>query len=228
MKKKLCAFVLAVAMSVLVLTGCGSGGSSGTIPGDTQTPGGGGVSIRLLGATWEKDQDYTWLYYCAEVTNTNSENAGSSKITIMPAGTAEYTTGVAAGDTLRFSGVAYYRGSAPVNDSSVGLYIDTPAGGYSNRYNKVVRSSDLKITSNARSGQNKIVGTLVNNGDIEAQSVRVSVLFKKDGKYIGGNHAFVRNVQPNGGTANFEVEIYNNFQKPGVFDSYEVAAAIWS
>lgn len=235
MKKKLCALVLAVAMSVLVLTGCGGGGSSGTISGDSQTPGGGGLSIHLLGATWEKDQDYTWLYYCAEVTNTNSQASSVSSVIVTPKSKNGGTLAVlqwdtigpiAGGDTVRFSGVEYYKGEAP-EKVTLSLDLLNKYDSYNDNYHKAVPSSRLQIVNSSMSSDMKMItGTLVNNGSIEAERVRISVLFKKNGKYIGGNYDYVADVQPNGGKADFEINLYKRFTTPGDFDSYEIVAAM--
>ena len=229
MKKKFLAFILSAAMATLLLTGCSGGGSSGTVPGGTQTSSNGKVSIKMLGASWEELGGYMFVYYSAEVTNGNSQTAGGCAVTVtsrnqdgkvLDVSTMDGTGLIASGDTIRYSGKTYYVGEAP---ATVELSIGSPYG-YNNNYGAVARSSELKPTNIALINGSKITGDLVNDSSVTPTNVRVSVLFKQNGKYIGGDSTWVNHVQPNGVKAAFEVYIPDCCEG---FDSYEVVAAQW-
>lgn len=230
MKKKFLALILAAAMSCLLLTSCGGGGgSSGTVSGGDQEASNGKVSIRLLGASWEEEYGYVWVYYSAEIKNTNSKTSGGCQLTvtsrdadnkILDVSSIDYTGSIAARDTVRFSGKVFYSGDAP---ETVELSIGSPMGGYGD-FEKVAKSSEFEITNQNLIKDSKITGEVINHSDVTPTNVRVSVLFKKNGKYIGGDYTYVNDVQANGGKAAFEVYIPDCCEG---FESYEVVAAEW-
>lgn len=85
MKKRFLSMILAVVLCGLLLAGCDGGGSTGTVPPAPEAPAvsAGVVSIKLLGASWEKKMDgYTYVYYSAELSNGNSKTAGACQITV--------------------------------------------------------------------------------------------------------------------------------------------------
>lgn len=59
MKKRFLSMILAVVLCGLLLAGCDGGGSTGTVPPAPEAPAvsAGVVSIKLLGASWEKKMD---------------------------------------------------------------------------------------------------------------------------------------------------------------------------
>lgn len=119
MKKRFLSMILAVVLCGLLLAGCDGGGSTGTVPPAPEAPAvsAGVVSIKLLGASWEKKMDgYTYVYYSAELSNGNSKTAGACQITVTSRDAEGhvldvsngYTGRIAGNDTIRFSGGVMY------------------------------------------------------------------------------------------------------------------------
>lgn len=134
MKKRFLSMILAVVLCGLLLAGCDGGGSTGTVPPAPEAPAvsAGVVSIKLLGASWEKKMDgYTYVYYSAELSNGNSKTAGACQITVTSRDAEGhvldvsngYTGRIAGNDTIRFSGGVMYVGDVP---SAVELAVGTP------------------------------------------------------------------------------------------------------
>lgn len=124
MKKRFLSMILAVVLCGLLLAGCDGGGSTGTVPPAPEAPAAsaGVVSIKLLGASWEKKMDgYTYVYYSAELSNGNSKTAGACQITVTSRDAEGhvldvsngYTGRIAGNDTIRFSGGVMYVGDVP-------------------------------------------------------------------------------------------------------------------
>lgn len=123
MKKRFLSMILAVVLCGLLLAGCDGGGSTGTVSPAPEAPAAsaGVVSIKLLGASWEKKMDgYTYVYYSAELSNGNSKTAGACQITVTSRDAEghvldvsnDYTGRIAGNDTIRFSGRVMYVGDA--------------------------------------------------------------------------------------------------------------------
>lgn len=221
--------ILAVVLCGLLLAGCDGGGSTGTVPPAPEAPAAsaGTVSIKLLGASWEKKMDgYTYVYYSAELSNGNSKTAGACQITITSRDAEGhvldvsngYTGRIAGNDTIRFSGGVMYVGDVP---SAVELAVGNPMGGYNDHFDATAKASDFQFKNVARLDESKISGDVVNNSSVDCTNVRVSVILKKNGQVIGGTYTYANNVKGNGGSAPFVIYSFVDY------DSFEVVAAEW-
>ena len=229
MKKRFLSMILAVVLCGLLLAGCDGGGSTGTVPPAPETPAvsAGVVSIKLLGASWEKKMDgYTYVYYSAELSNRNSKTAGACQITVTSRDAEGhvldvsngYTGRIAGNDTIRFSGGVMYVGDVP---SAVELAVGNPMGGYNDHFDATAKASDFQFKNVARLDESKISGDVVNNSSVDCTNVRVSVILKKNGQVIGGTYTYANNVKGNGGSAPFVIYSFVDY------DSFEVVAAEW-
>lgn len=229
MKKRFLSMILAVVLCGLLLAGCDSGGSTGTVPPAPEAPAvsAGVVSIKLLGASWEKKMDgYTYVYYSAELSNGNSKTAGACQITVTSRDAEGhvldvsngYTGRIAGNDTIRFSGGVMYVGDVP---SAVELAVGNPMGGYNDHFDATAKASDFQFKNVARLDESKISGDVVNNSSVDCTNVRVSVILKKNGQVIGGTYTYANNVKGNGGSAPFVIYSFVDY------DSFEVVAAEW-
>lgn len=229
MKKRFLSMILAVVLCGLLLAGCDGGGSTGTVPPAPEAPAAsaGTVSIKLLGASWEKKMDgYTYVYYSAELSNGNSKTAGACQITITSRDAEGhvldvsngYTGRIAGNDTIRFSGGVMYVGDVP---SAVELAVGNPMGGYNDHFDATAKASDFQFKNVARLDESKISGDVVNNSSVDCTNVRVSVILKKNGQVIGGTYTYANNVKGNGGSAPFVIYSFVDY------DSFEVVAAEW-
>ena len=223
MKKRFLSMILAVVLCGLLLAGCDGGGSTGTVPAASA----GVVSIKLLGASWEKKMDgYTYVYYSAELSNGNSKTAGACQITVTSRDAEGhvldvsngYTGRIAGNDTIRFSGGVMYVGDVP---SAVELAVGNPMGGYNDHFDATAKASDFQFKNVARLDESKISGDVVNNSSVDCTNVRVSVILKKNGQVIGGTYTYANNVKGNGGSAPFVIYSFVDY------DSFEVVAAEW-
>lgn len=229
MKKRFLSMILAVVLCGLLLAGCDGGGSTGTVPPAPEAPAvsAGVVSIKLLGASWEKKMDgYTYVYYSAELSNRNSKTAGACQITVTSRDAEGhvldvsngYTGRIAGNDTIRFSGGVMYVGDVP---SAVELAVGNPMGGYNDHFDATAKASDFQFKNVARLDESKISGDVVNNSSVDCTNVRVSVILKKNGQVIGGTYTYANNVKGNGGSAPFVIYSFVDC------DSFEVVAAEW-
>ena len=229
MKKRCLSMILAVVLCGLLLAGCDGGGSTGTVPPAPEAPAvsAGVVSIKLLGASWEKKMDgYTYVYYSAELSNGNSKTAGACQITVTSRDAEGhvldvsngYTGRIAGNDTIRFSGGVMYVGDVP---SAVELAVGNPMGGYNDHFDATAKASDFQFKNVARLDESKISGDVVNNSSVDCTNVRVSVILKKNGQVIGGTYTYANNVKGNGGSAPFVIYSFVDY------DSFEVVAAEW-
>lgn len=229
MKKRFLSMILAVVLCGLLLAGCDGGGSTGTVPPAPEAPAvsAGVVSIKLLGASWEKKMDgYTYVYYSAELSNGNSKTAGACQITVTSRDAEghvldvsnDYTGRIAGNDTIRFSGGVMYVGDVP---SAVELAVGNPMGGYNDHFDATAKASDFQFKNVARLDESKISGDVVNNSSVDCTNVRVSVILKKNGQVIGGTYTYANNVKGNGGSAPFVIYSFVDY------DSFEVVAAEW-
>lgn len=229
MKKRFLSMILAVVLCGLLLAGCDGGGSTGTVPPAPEAPAvsAGVVSIKLLGASWEKKMDgYTYVYYSAELSNGNSKTAGACQITVTSRDAEGhvldvsngYTGRIAGNDTIRFSGGVMYVGDVP---SAVELAVGNPMGGYNDYFDATAKASDFQFKNVARLDESKISGDVVNNSSVDCTNVRVSVILKKNGQVIGGTYTYANNVKGNGGSAPFVIYSFVDY------DSFEVVAAEW-
>lgn len=229
MKKRFLSMILAVVLCGLLLAGCDGGGSTGTVPPAPEAPAvsAGVVSIKLLGASWEKKMDgYTYVYYSAELSNGNSKTAGACQITVTSRDAEGhvldvsngYTGRIAGNDTIRFSGGVMYVGDVP---SAVELAVGNPMGGYNDHFDTTAKASDFQFKNVARLDESKISGDVVNNSSVDCTNVRVSVILKKNGQVIGGTYTYANNVKGNGGSAPFVIYSFVDY------DSFEVVAAEW-
>lgn len=229
MKKRFLSMILAVVLCGLLLAGCDDGGSTGTVPPAPEAPAvsAGVVSIKLLGASWEKKMDgYTYVYYSAELSNGNSKTAGACQITVTSRDAEGhvldvsngYTGRIAGNDTIRFSGGVMYVGDVP---SAVELAVGNPMGGYNDHFDATAKASDFQFKNVARLDESKISGDVVNNSSVDCTNVRVSVILKKNGQVIGGTYTYANNVKGNGGSAPFVIYSFVDY------DSFEVVAAEW-
>lgn len=229
MKKRFLSMILAVVLCGLLLAGCDGGGSTGKVPPAPEAPAAsaGAVSIKLLGASWEKKMDgYTYVYYSAELSNRNSKTAGACQITVTSRDAEGhvldvsngYTGRIAGNDTIRFSGGVMYVGDVP---SAVELAVGNPMGGYNDHFDATAKASDFQFKNVARLDESKISGDVVNNSSVDCTNVRVSVILKKNGQVIGGTYTYANNVKGNGGSAPFVIYSFVDY------DSFEVVAAEW-
>lgn len=229
MKKRFLSMILAVVLCGLLLAGCDGGGSTGTVPPAPEAPAvsAGVVSIKLLGASWEKKMDgYTYVYYSAELSNRNSKTAGACQITVTSRDAEGhvldvsngYTGRIAGNDTIRFSGGVMYVGDVP---SAVELAVGNPMGGYNDHFDATAKASDFQFKNVARLDESKISGDVVNNSSVDCTNVRVSVILKKNGQVIDGTYTYANNVKGNGGSAPFVIYSFVDY------DSFEVVAAEW-
>lgn len=229
MKKRFLSMILAVVLCGLLLAGCDGGGSTGTVPPAPEAPAvsAGVVSIKLLGASWEKKMDgYTYVYYSAELSNGNSKTAGACQITVTSRDAEGhvldvsngYTGRIAGNDTIRFSGGVMYVGDVP---SAVELAVGNPMGGYNDHFDATAKASGFQFKNVARLDESKISGDVVNNSSVDCTNVRVSVILKKNGQVIGGTYTYANNVKGNGGSAPFVIYSFVDY------DSFEVVAAEW-
>lgn len=229
MKKRFLSMILAVVLCGLLLAGCDGGGSTGTVPPAPEAPAvsAGVVSIKLLGASWEKKMDgYTYVYYSAELSNGNSKTAGACQITVTSRDAEGhvldvsngYTGRIAGNDMIRFSGGVMYVGDVP---SAVELAVGNPMGGYNDHFDATAKASDFQFKNVARLDESKISGDVVNNSSVDCTNVRVSVILKKNGQVIGGTYTYANNVKGNGGSAPFVIYSFVDY------DSFEVVAAEW-
>ena len=229
MKKRFLSMILAVVLCGLLLAGCDGGGSTGTVPPAPEAPAvsAGVVSIKLLGASWEKKMDgYTYVYYSAELSNGNSKTAGACQITVTSRDAEGhvldvsngYTGRIAGNDTIRFSGGVMYVGDVP---SAVELAVGNPMGGYNDHFDATAKASDFQFKNVARLDESKISGDVVNYSSVDCTNVRVSVILKKNGQVIGGTYTYANNVKGNGGSAPFVIYSFVDY------DSFEVVAAEW-
>ena len=229
MKKRFLSMILAVVLCGLLLAGCDGGVSTGTVPPEPEAPAAsaGVVSIKLLGASWEKKMDgYTYVYYSAELSNRNSKTAGACQITVTSRDAEGhvldvsngYTGRIAGNDTIRFSGGVMYVGDVP---SAVELAVGNPMGGYNDHFDATAKASDFQFKNVARLDESKISGDVVNNSSVDCTNVRVSMILKKNGQVIGGTYTYANNVKGNGGSAPFVIYSFVDY------DSFEVVAAEW-
>lgn len=229
MKKRFLSMILAVVLCGLLLAGCDGGGSTGTVPPAPEAPAvsAGVVSIKLLGASWEKKMDgYTYVYYSAELSNGNSKTAGACQITVTSRDAEGhvldvsngYTGRIAGNDTIRFSRGVMYVGDVL---SAVELAVGNPMGGYNDHFDATAKASDFQFKNVARLDESKISGDVVNNSSVDCTNVRVSVILKKNGQVIGGTYTYANNVKGNGGSAPFVIYSFVDY------DSFEVVAAEW-
>ena len=137
----------------------------------------------------------------------------------------ETLRGVAAGDTIWYGKKFSYEG-AKCEDLSID--IRTPGSSYhrSDEYS-VVNSSVLKVSGENRvkdpgSEEYRYTGQVTNTCDTDIEQARVCVIFKSDGRPVGGMNDYLRYL-PAGKTVSFET-LGEDFE---AYDSWEVHAMGW-
>ena len=222
MRKKLVAFILSIVMALLLLTGCGGGGS-GTVSGGTWTSG--QTSIKLLGGSWYSENGQVHVFYSAEATNKSSKtfDGGRVRITCLDEEghglnfSSEYLVAIAAGDTIQYSNSFEYTGRAP---TSIDLHFTDNPGMYSDDI--VSRQSEFVVSSLHSSKSNAfytISGTIANHSS-EKQGVRVSAIFKQDGVIVGGDFSYADPIDA-GKSGTFTIYLPHAFEG---CELYEVVA----
>lgn len=229
MKKKFFSLFLATLLMLCIFTGCSSN-SGGSTDGTYQPSISGSLSIKYLGASWYRSGNYIYQSYSAEVTNNHPTKAaqfGQVTVTLKDASgkiiksDTTYLGTIAAGDTIRYSDVIMFQGGEP---STISLSVSTTDYSFVDNSN-AIRSSQLSVSNvNYVSGNyyDRITGEVRNSSSKDSSMTRISVIFMRDGKVIGGTYDYVRNLN-HGSSTSFEILVNNSTQ----FDSYQVVATPW-
>lgn len=229
MKKNFFSLFLVTLLALGILTGCSS--SSGGSTGGTYQPSvSGSLSIKFLGASWYRSGNYIYQSYSAEVTNNHPTKAaqfGQVTVTLKDAdgkiikSDTTYIGTIAAGDTIRYSDIIMFQGGEP---STISLSVSTADYSFVDNSN-AIPSSKLSVSNiNYISGDyySRITGEVHNSSSKDSSMTRVSVIFMKDGKVVGGTFDYVFNLN-HGTSTSFEILVNNSVP----FDSYQVVATPW-
>lgn len=111
---------------------------------------------------------------------------------------------IAAGDTIMYGNDEQYEGDEPdsveISVSSRADYCQIHDG------SKYVNQEVFEFNNASEQGDSwkKITGEMKNNSDVDFSTVAITVLYSKDGSYVGGTTGYVSDVRA-GGTSIFEV-----------------------
>lgn len=231
MRKKIVAAMLAIAVCALFLVGCSDGASSAGVTGNGGTTSSGGTSVSILGAGWYRSGSYIHQSYVIDVKNSNTSKAAEFTEVTITAKDADgkivktdtsYAGTIAAGDTIRYAGELLFQGGEP---ATISASVSTPSYGYIDN-SSAIYSSELKVSNVSYiNGQyySRVTGEITNTSNKNCSAARVSVIFEKDGKIIGGTYSYVNNINANSKVP-FEVSINESGLQ---FDKYQVVAVPW-
>lgn len=190
--------------------------------------------VNLIDSGWtsSKNGDYTHVYYCVEIENPNAEYAIQFPTITITSRDAEgkilknderVLNSIASGDTIIYGSDSLYEGAEP---TTVDISVSNGKNDYAQQDNsKYAKTSDFVITNvseNKGSFNTKYTGELTNNSEIDLSNISVTVVYKKDGEYVGGSVGFVDNVD-SGATKVFEISSDYSLE----YDSYELYAIQW-
>ncbi len=169
--------------------------------------------------------------YAVQISNPNPDHAILYPVIVVTIKDAENRilkneeqtlNSIAAGDTIYYGNSIYMDNIADA--ASYEINVET------NNYRKqddsqYARTSDFVIeNTNLIEGSydNRITGEITNTGSVDTYMTAVSIIFKKNGKMIGGTTSYVDHVSP-GTKKVFEISFTKSFD----FDDYEVHAIQW-
>lgn len=214
----------------------GSGMIVGSDPGITQQPSvpEPNKDIVLVDSGWSSDKsgNYTELYYSVKIHNPNTDKNVPFPTVVI---TAKDSSGkilktneqvlscIAAGDTIFYGNSVLYEGDQPQN-VDISVYYDKDMSDFYD-VSECAKQSDFVISNvSENSGRyNKAyTGEIRNNSQYDFSNVAISVIYKLNGKMVGGECGYVRDVKSNS-TKAFEIHSSADID----YDSYEIHAIQW-
>lgn len=191
------------------------------------------VEVIDSGYTAIKDGDYTIISFAASLKNPNAEYAirqPAIQITVRGEDneilkTNTYNLGwIAAGDTITYADdLLVYEGNLPSNVEIIGKNDDDDFYYVKQKGTDIIYTTDLVI-SNLSENKGKFSTTytaeITNNSEFEKDIVTACVVYRKDGKLVGGSRTNISNLKP-GVTEPFEIYINTIIEN---YDSYEMYA----
>lgn len=190
--------------------------------------------VILLDSGWtcEKPSKYTTIYYAVKMQNPNANYAIEYPKVIITVRDSEgkilkndeqTLSSIAAGDTIIYGNDVSYEGVEP---ASVEISV-------SNRENncepqddsRYVKQSDFVISNISENvgTRKKYTGEITNNSSVDFDSVSISIIYKLNGKMIGGENGYAHDVGA-GETTAFEISSYSDIEE---YDSFEIYAIQW-
>lgn len=175
--------------------------------------------------------EYANIYYAVKILNPNKEYAvryPKLRITARSADGAILTTYeqrirlIEAGETISFTCDVLYEGKL-ADSVEIGLCDE---GTYFQQSGSNLATQDQFVISNVSVNESdynrRFTGEVTNNSDVDLKAVFVAVIFKNNGKLIGGARGFVHNIK-SGETLPFEVSDDSDIE----YDSYEMYGLQW-
>lgn len=190
--------------------------------------------VKLIDSGWtsNKNGDYTHVYYCVTIENPNQDYAVNFPTITVTARDVDgkilknderVLNSIAGGDTIIYGSDSLYEGAEPV---SVDISVSNGKNDYSrqddSRYVKTSAFAISNISENKGSFNTKYTGELTNNSEVDFSIIAITVVYKKDGLYVGGSVGYVDDVD-SGATKVFEI----SSDYPLEYDSYELYALPW-
>lgn len=130
---------------------------------------------------------------------------------------------IAAADTITYGNSVLYDG--PVADT-VELYVDNDDQYYTyQESSEAIRQADLVISNvsvNPGMIGSTFTGEVTNRSTVDADTVCIIVMYKKDGQFFGGETTYIDNLR-SGESKPFEVTALADMD----YDSYEIYALNW-
>lgn len=131
---------------------------------------------------------------------------------------------IAAGDTITYADdLLVYEGNLPSNVEIIGKNDDDDFYYVKQKGTDIIYTTDLVI-SNLSENKGKFFTTytaeITNNSEFEKDIVTACVVYRKDGKLVGGSRTNISNLKP-GVTEPFEIYINTIIEN---YDSYEIYA----
>ena len=214
-------------------------GNSVTLKQDTaeaETPGEEVKEVELLNSwytTYKRDgSNYTQINYVVEIKNPNEtydvifphiEFVAKAADGSILASKDLTLNSIAAGDTILYGNNQQYDGELP---ETVEISVSSKED-YCKEHDpeKYVKQGDFTFSNLTEQGERnkKITGEITNNSDVGFNTVAVTVLYSKDGQYVGGNTGYVDDVGA-GETKVFEISGSSYIED---YDSIYVYAIQW-
>lgn len=186
------------------------------------------IELKDSGYSFYQSGNTVLVYYAAEIYNPNEKYAieyPSIVVTVKSDDGKILTTdeatfrGIAAQDTVVYGNYLTYEGEP-------GTQVDISVKNGKDDYmyqegSDIIRQDQLAITNvseNINSNTRSYTGEITNNSTVDLDFGGVDIIFKKDGKLVGGYTSPVMEIA-SGQTLPFEVENYSGFSD---YDLYEI------
>lgn len=189
----------------------------------------------LIDSGWStlKESNYTELLYAVQIENPNSDYAIEFPKIIITAKDAEgkilkneeqVLNSIAAGDIITYGNSILYEGEIA---SSVEISVSNGKNDYikqdDNSYVKSSAFSIDNISENKSKFSTKYTGEITNNSNTDFDMVAISVIYRLEGKLVGGSVGYVDNIGADE-TIPFEISGASYMEN---YDSFELHAIQW-